>query len=86
MFQFLEEMIYNINFFVNDNSSSNIDAVQQQSSRFQLVSTMEHVACGLKLPFVGDKIISGCVSFPVPDPSESNKNNLYYIMAGLPVG
>jgi len=55
----------------------------QKNSTLNPVSTIEQVddegrkhiavAGGVKLPFVGDKTVSGCVSFPAPSPAPSKK-------------
>jgi len=127
MFELLEQILNNLDFFTNDNSSSNIDAVShitesepeflatspsgdekgapgskkskgdseickrltdqviemQRNSTLNPISTVEYVdedgrkhiavAGGAKLPFVGDKTVSGCVSFPVPAPAPGKK-------------
>jgi hypothetical protein len=55
----------------------------QKSSRLNPISTIEHidaegrkhiaVAGGVKIPLVGDKTVTGCVSFPAPSPAPGEK-------------
>ena len=55
----------------------------QKNSTLTPVSTIEQVddegrkhvavAGGVKIPFVGDKTVSGCISFPAPSPALGKK-------------
>lgn len=127
MFELLEQILNSLDFFIDDNSSINTDAVShikesepevlaispsgdesgapgsknpkgdsgickkltdqviemQRNSTLNPISTVEHVdedgrkhiavAGGFKIPFVGDKTVNGCVSFPAPTSAPDKK-------------